>query len=345
MTRHSTRFSFLFALVACVCGCHQPIHTVMRGYMTTVSQPVQDTGPLKQMRVVNGTGESDRKIALVDVDGLLVNTTMVGLDSYGENPVSVFREKLDCISRDPCVCAVVLRINSYGGGVTASDIMRHDLVAFKARTGLPVIACLMDVGTGGAYYLATAADHIVAHPTSITGGMGVILNLYNLEDAMAQFNIVGLPVRAGEFVDLGSPIRTPTEDGRAILQKIADDFHARYRAVVQAARPEHDPNAEDDFDGRIFTAFEAEQRRLIDTVGYLDDAIQFSREFGGCIGARVVILHRCQDKARTPYAMSPNIPVTASAMPISLPGFERTKLPTFLYIWQPEPTIERLQGK
>ncbi len=339
------RLSLAIALAACFSGCHKPIQTVMRGYMTTLSQPVQDMGPLKQWRVVPGTGETDRKIALVDVDGLLVNSNMSGMDSFGENPVSVFREKLDCIARDPCVCAVVLRINSYGGGVTATDIMRHDLVGFKARTGLPVIACLMDVGTGGAYYLATAADHIVAHPTSITGGMGVILNLYNLEEAMLQFNIIGMPIKSGKFVDLGSPIRAPTEDGREILQRVADDFHKRYQAVVQSARPNHDPSAKEDFDGRIFTAFEAEQRQLVDSVGYLDDAIQFGREFGGCIGARVVILHRCQDKARTPYAMSPNIPLTTSAMPISLPGFERTKLPTFLYIWQPEPTIERLQGK
>ena len=145
-------------------------------------------------------------VAVVDVDGVIVNRNMTGLGSMGENPVALFREKLDTIARDGRVRAVVLRINSPGGGVTASDIMRRDLVEFRQRTGLPVVACLLDTGTGGAYYIATACDAIVAHPTSVVGGVGVILNLYNMEDTLAQFNVLPASIRAGERIDAGSPV-------------------------------------------------------------------------------------------------------------------------------------------
>ena len=107
---------------------------------------------------------------MVDVDGLLLDDDAAGLGSAGENAVSVFRERLDAIQCNPRVRSVVLRIHSPGGSVTATDIMWRDLQAFRRKTGLPVVACLMDVATGGGYYLATAADAIVAHPTSVVGG-------------------------------------------------------------------------------------------------------------------------------------------------------------------------------
>ena len=109
-------------------------------------------------------------VAVVDVDGILLDSDATGLGSLGENPVAVFRERLDAIECNRRVRAVVLRIHSPGGSVTATDIMWRDLAAFKCRTHLPVVACLMDVAAGGGYYLATGADCIVAHPTTVTGG-------------------------------------------------------------------------------------------------------------------------------------------------------------------------------
>ena len=105
---------------------------------------------------------------------------------------------------DAQVAAVVLRINSPGGGVTACDIMAEELDRFKAATRKPVVACLMDVATSGAYYLALGADRIVAHPTSLTGGIGVVFNHVNLQDAMAQLNVTDDPIKAGTLIDMGS---------------------------------------------------------------------------------------------------------------------------------------------
>lgn len=312
--------------------------------VTSVTPPMLDNGPLQEFTVIRGDPSGER-IALVDVDGVLLNSNMTGMSSYGENPVAIFREKLDYIAANRCYRGVVVRINSPGGGVTASDIMRRDLTAFKSRTGMPVVACLLDVGAGGAYYLATAADHVVAHPTSVTGGIGVILNLYNLQDAMTQFNIVGVPIKSGDHIDMGTPIREQPEEVRAMLQKMADEFHWRFRLTVEQSRPAHDPRHGEDFDGRVFTASQALARRLIDSIGYLDDAVAIARHASGRPAAPVVLLHRCRDRARSPYAVTPNVPMQGAALPMSMPGFERSRLPTFLYLWEPDPTLERWAGR
>jgi len=328
-------------LLACAAGCRGPLQAVTQSRVTMHNSAVEDRGPLLEKEVIADQGCPQGKIAIVDVDGLLVNNSLAGLGSVGENPVSLFREKLDAVASDPCYCAVVVRINSPGGGVTASDIMEHDLRAFQERTHLPVVACLMDVATGGAYYLATAADHIVAHPTTVTGGMGVILNLYNLKDTMAYFNVAAVPVKAGQYADLGSPAEPMGEEARAILQGVADEFHARFEEAVRAGRPQHDPSRKEDFDGRVFTASQALQRHLVDSIGYLDDAVAVARELGQCPSAGAVLLRRANDPARSPYATTPNSPMQSGLFPMSIPGLDRSQLPTFLYLWQPEPTYER----
>ncbi len=285
------------------------------------------------------------KVAVVDVDGLLLNADATGLGSWGENTVSVFRERLDAITCDPCVRAVVVRINTPGGSVTATDIMWRDLTAFKRRTGLPVVACLMDVAAGGGYYVATAADCIVAHPTSVTGGIGCILNVYNLQDLMAQFNILGTPIKAGPNIDLGTPIKALSDEKRTILQNMADEFHARFRDVVLKGRPEVDGELESTFDGRVFTAVQAKELHLIDDIGYVDNAVARARSLAGVDYANVVFYHRRNDPALSPYSITPNTPLQKGLIPINVPGLDRSKLPVFLYLWQMEPSAEVTLGK
>jgi protease-4 len=318
----------------------------MANQVTSWSPPVDDSGPLAEMPLGGCSAEKGPRVAVVDVDGLLLNADLTGPYSLGENPVAVFREKLDAIAANPAVGAVVLRINSPGGGVTASDIMWRDLLVFREKTHLPIVACLMDLGAGGAYYLATAADCIVAHPTSITGGIGVILNLYNLEDAMGYFNVRGQFIKSGVNIDMGTSATPLTPEARNLLQGMADEFQQRFRQVVVQRRPGVDRDQASTFDGRVFTAPEALRRRLIDRIGYLDDAIADARALAHVDCASVVLFHRCDDKAHSIYAMSPNVPVHAGGvLPISVPGLDRSRLPSFLYLWQPEATLEKFGGK
>jgi protease-4 len=326
-----------------VLGCRYPLEVCTQSQVN-LAPTLATSGPLCEMPV-RGHGHIQEKIALIDVDGLLLNSDMTGFFSQGENPVELFREKLDRAAADPCVHAVVLRINTYGGGVTATDMMWRDLHAFKNRKRIPVVACLMDVATGGGYYLATAADQIFAHPTTVTGGMGVIFNTYKLDDVMALVGIIGAPIKAGKYADLGSPIHEMDDASKKLLQHIADEFQSRFREVVEQARPEYNSRKGADFDGRIFTANQALEHKLIDRIGYLDDAVASAKQLAGIPRACVVVYHRSNDPARNLYAVTPNVPVQGALLPLSMPGLERTKLPTFLYLWQPEPTMERLSGK
>ncbi len=328
-------------------GCNSDrfvVKTQVSGLMDTRVEvpPVSPiAGNVRPVVVQNGQS----RIAVLDVDGLILNAPFVGPMSVGENPVGLFREKLEAIACDPCVKAVVLRVNSHGGGVAACITMRHDLERFKERTRLPVVACLMDTACGGAYYLASASDHIVAGPATVTGGIGVTLNLYNLRDLMALANIIPQGIKAGDLTDIGTSARALTDDEKKLLQTMADEFHKQLIADIKQYRAAATDAAA--YDGRIFTGTQAKGRGLVDSIGDLDDALAAAAQLG-CPGATVrpgvVMYRRANDPARSVYAVTANVPLQATLLP-SVPGIDRAKLPTFLSAWQPELTIERLGGK
>ena len=144
------------------------------------------------------------RIALIDVDGLLLNQNFGSLMSIGDNPLSSLRDKLEAAAADSRVAGVVS-----GSIVPAAASQRAtswptSCAGFRAETHKPVVACLMDVATAGAYAIAVESDVIVVQPTGLTGGIGVVFNHYNLEDAMAQLNLVADPVKAGNKIDMGT---------------------------------------------------------------------------------------------------------------------------------------------
>src|SRR5262249_11083080 len=232
------RLAWFGLLLFSMSGCMRPIQVVtedrvsLTGPVTAELVPTSNDRPVVTMPLEGGPAVCGRPhVAIVDVDGLLLNTNLTGPYSTGDNPVDLFREKLDEAAADPCAVALVVRINSPGGSVTATDIMWSELQRFREKTRRPVVACLMDIGTGGAYYLATASDLIVAHPTTITGGIGVVINLFNLEDTMNVLNAVTQSIKAGINIDLGSVTRALEPEEEEILQDLADEFHVRFKSV------------------------------------------------------------------------------------------------------------------
>jgi protease-4 len=204
----------------------------------------------------------------------------------------------------------------------------------------------LDVGTGGGYYLANEADSIIAHPTSIIGGVGVILNVYNLEDTMGQFNILATPVKSGDRIDAGTPIR-PLEDAELdMLQQIAESFHERFIGRVVERRPQLDPLRKRWTSGDVMTGSEANDLGLVDAIGYLDDAINAARQQAGLKEDSAVILYRRNnDSAYTSLDVSPNQPLLPPLLPVRLPGLDRSTMPTFLYLWQPDPAMASQVGR
>ena len=295
----------------------------------------------KIVRAGNGPGPHAR-IALIDVDGVLLNQNYGSFYAVGDNPLAAFRDKLDASAHDSQVAAVLLRINSPGGSVTTCDVMAEELRRFKAETHKPVVACLMDMATSGAYLVAVEADRIVAHPTGLTGGLGVVFNHYNLQDAMAQLNLVADPVKAGARIDMGTVTAPLDDETRAMIQKMADAYRDHLRRRVKARRAgmtPQDQKASDD--GRVFLASQAMDIHLVDRLGYLHDAIAEAEHLAGIDGAEVVLFHRSGYPAHSLYAITPNQAPLNEAIPFSYPGLDRSRLPTFLYLWQPDPTLPR----
>lgn len=316
----------------------------MSGNVSTVMKTDNTASRLQAVPVYGSDSATTQKsVVVVDVDGILVNKNIAGLGSMGENPVALFREKLDAITTSSTIGAIVLRINSPGGGVTASDVMARDLAEVKHRLGIPVVACLMDVGAGGGYYLATAADHIVSHPTSIVGGIGVVFNSYYIDEEVSTFGFVSRPIVAGSMINMSTPDREFEPEERALMQGIADEFHGRF---IQRAKSRSSLTARNQvlnetlFDGRVMTGREALDARLVDQLGYLDDAVVKARSMAGLpADSTVMMLRRDNDRAYTLLDVTPNSPTMSSLVPLKIPALDRSQLPTFMYLWQPEPTM------
>ncbi len=277
-----------------------------------------------------------KKIALIEVSGLIMNARVSGLISDGENPVSVFREKLDKAAEDPQVKAVVLRINSPGGGVTASDIMYNDLLHFRAKTHKPVVVCMMDICASGGYYLAMASDTVVAHPSTVTGSIGVIMNMYNAEGLCKMLGISGDAIKSGPNKDIGNPLRKLTDEERAIMQGMVNQFYDRFVEVVAKGRGLPADRVRQIADGRVYSAQEAKALNLIDDIGYMEDALREAKVRAGICDARVVVYDRDPGCRNTIYARTPGIP-SEIKVKLDVPGLNANALSgsTFLYLWQP----------
>jgi protease IV len=302
-----------------------------------------DPGEMVATLVRNGQGDGPhQRIALVDVDGVLLNQNYGSLYAVGDNPLASFRDKLEAAARDPGVSAVVLRINSPGGSVTACDVMAEELRRFKAEARKPVIACLMDVAASGAYLVAAESDRIIAHPTGLTGGLGAVFNHFNLQDAMAQLNLLADPVKAGARIDMGT-VTAPLDDAtRAMLQAMADAYREHLHRRIRQRRPSMtDRDLQAVADGRVVLASQALSLHLVDRLGYLHDAISEAERQAGTSGSDVVLFHRAGYPAHSLYAITPNPAPLSEAIPMSYPGLDRSRLPTFLYLWQPDPTLPR----
>jgi protease-4 len=277
------------------------------------------------------------KIAIIDVDGLMVNRQRQGFMRSGENPVSLFIEKLDKAAADRSVKAVVLRLDSPGGTVAASDIMYHSLREFKRKTGKPVFACVLSLGCSGAYYLACACDGVMAQPSSVTGNIGTVFQTVSVAGTMEKIGVKAVTIKSGELKDLASPLHDLSDEERRVLEGIIQDFSNQFFNVVREGRKKMgEQKLREVADGRVFTAEQALQQGLIDKIGYLADGIEWARETAGVRKAKVVIYHRPLGYVPNAYGAAAS---SASGMGplinVELPDWLNSSGAQFLYLWQP----------
>ncbi len=314
-------FSAAFALAGCFNGILlTPTH---------VGGPVQETLVSEAEHCL-----CRKKVVLIDVEGLIVNARTSGLFGGGENPVSLFRERLEAAADDDQVKAVVLRLNTPGGAVTASDIMHQDLLTFRKLTHKPVVACMMDVCASGGYYLAMGCDKVYAHPSTVTGSIGVIMSLYNATGLMTKIGVSSDPIKSGPNKDLGNPARPMTEEERAILQGMVNSFYDQFVQVVVKGRDLPEERVRALADGRVYTGVDAKNQGQVDEIGYLDDAIQCAMDMACIKDARVIAYDRCDGYRGSIYAAVPKIPSQINVK-LDVPGLSGPGGATFMYLWEP----------
>jgi len=308
-------------------GCRRNIGWVLR--------PVALTDELEETVIDTDAGlfVTD-KIAVVDVDGLLFNRRDGGMFGSGENAVSLFVEKLDKAAADPNVKAVVLRINSPGGGVTASDMMRRRLKKFRDEKRVPVVAIIEDVGASGGYYLASGADVILAHPTSVTGSIGVIVQTISLAGTMQKLGIDAHAVTSGTHKDMGSPLKPLDEADRKIIQAMVDEFYNRFVDTVAEGRPKLSRDQVLALaDGRIYSGRQALDLGLVDRLADVEEAIDLAKETCGSKAAKVVMYHRGLGYRANAYSAAPLTGPQINLLNISVPHLMDLTRPQFLYLW------------
>ncbi len=314
------RIAALVAVLVALAGC-----SVVSVDLTPRVRPLRET-------TVEGKGRD--KVLLMDLSGVLAEEPILTLESRPQVPLLArVREELEKAAEDARVRALVLRINSPGGTVTASDILFHELTAFKTRRKVPVIASILDVGASGGYYVALAADHIVAHPTTVTGSIGVLMINVNSSGLLEKIGVSASYIKSGTFKDMGSPFRPLTSEERAIFQDAIDRLYGRFVALIARERRLDEARVRAVADGRIYTASEALTLGLVDRIGYLDDAIALAKEAAGIPDAKVITYHRPRQYRATIYSTAEAPPAAGASMAdlarLAVAG------PRFLYLWWP----------
>jgi protease-4 len=211
------------------------------------------------------------KVAVIRIEGVILDAreTIEELRHYRDNP---------------SVKAIVLRIDSPGGAVVPSQEIFEEVQKTRAEGKIKLVTSMGNVAASGGYYIAAATDRIVANPGTLTGSIGVIMELANVKDLLEKVGVKSVVIKSGRHKDMASPFRPMTEQDRALLQSVLDDVHGQFIEAVANGRALEVEQVKTLADGRIFTGKQAQSVRLVDELGDLHDAIKLAAGLVGIIG-------------------------------------------------------------
>lgn len=283
------------------------------------------------------SGEGDDKVLVIAIKGLISNKkskTIFG-NVMEVGMVERIRETLKKAGADHQIKAILLKINSPGGTVTSSDIIYHQLKSFKNKKGIRVYAIFMDLAASGGYYVAQAADKIFAHPTSVTGSIGVISLKTNLKNLLDKVGVEFEVVKSGEKKDFLSPFRPFTVEERELFQETIDSMHQRFVDTILENRPGISRASMKSLaDGRIFTSQQALDFKLIDHIAYLDEAEELIKQDMAVQKLKFVVYSRPGQYKNNLYSALPYSP-TINLLNVDLNFLPLNLESKFLYLWIP----------
>jgi len=198
-------------------------------------------------------------------------------------------EELRRFRDTPSIKAVVLRIDSPGGGVVPSQEIYTEVLNARKGGRLKVVASMGNLAASGGYFIAAATDKIVANPGTLTGSIGVIMELANVQGLLEKVGVQSVVIKSGRYKDLASPFRAMSVEDRALLQSVLDDVHDQFIQAVAAGRALNVEEVRPLADGRIFTGRQARTAKLVDELGDLQDAINLAARLVGIEGEPRVV--------------------------------------------------------
>ena len=238
-------------------------------------------------------------------------------------------------ANDKRIKTILFEINSPGGTITASDLLYHEILSFKEKTGKKVVVCMLDLAASGAYYISLPADEIIAHPTTLTGSVGVIFlqpKVFGLMDKIG----LGVDVKKfGKNKDMGSPFREGTEEEQKLMQKMVNDFGDRFLQLVQKHRKLDQKSLAEVSTARVFIADEALKLGLIDKIAYLSDAVNEAKIIANIPTDARVIVYRRAEYPEDNYYNTADVTTDRSGVPlvnIDFPDILKFKT-GFYYLW------------
>jgi protease-4 len=254
------------------------------GFRTTA----RDVGPRLDECVLEDNG-SHKKIAVVTVDGIITDHTV---DRSGNNMVDVIKAQLDRAKEDDRVKAVILKVDSPGGEVMASDEINKVIGKFQDDSGKPVVCSMGSLAASGGYYISVPCRWIVANEMTITGSIGVIMEGWNYRGLMDKVGIAPMTYKSGKFKDMLSGERSTNEipaEEHAMVQALVDETYGRFTNIVCAGRTQAyqknskegqalAPNWTSFVDGRVFSGSEALKHGFVDELGDFDKAVERTKK-------------------------------------------------------------------
>lgn len=276
------------------------------------------------------------KILLLDISGLITSSMKTGVFDREGDILSQIYFRLKKAAEDNRVKGIILRLDTPGGEVTASDIIYHEILNFRKRTGIPVLALMMGLTASGGYYIASACDLLIAHPSTLTGSIGVISLFPNLEGLLDKLGIQVHVIKSGKLKDSGSAFRQMTPEEREAFQKIVDEYHRGFQDVVYENRKEYlsREDVEKLADGRVMTASQAFEAKLIDEIGYFDTALERILDLASLPEANVISYTYFPKRKTNIYATRlKNEPLLESA---NLADMVQSLKSGFYYLWHPQ---------
>ncbi|MCI0547204.1 MAG: signal peptide peptidase SppA [Candidatus Rokubacteria bacterium] len=260
----------------------------------------------------DGAFPGGARVAVVEVEGLIVS---------GDDVVRDLKEHAE----NPAVRAVVVRVNSPGGVVAPTQEIVGAIHRVR-QTGKPVVASLGAVAASGGYYVATAADRIYANPGTLTGSIGVLMQLANVEGLLKRVGVEYVVVKAGAYKDVGSLARAMSPEERRILQTLLDDVYGQFVAAVAAGRGLDREVVLGFADGRIYSGQQAQKLRMVDELGGFEDAVDGAAKLANITGKPRLIFPRRKFSVSEWVRSQVGIPSASHFIP-SLPAL---KTPLYL---------------